>query len=295
LENYDMALARLLTRGCDVWLNNPVRPLEASGTSGMKVPVNGGINVSVLDGWWGEGYRGDNGWAIGSGEETDDHAHQDEVESLALYDLLETEIAPAFYRRGSDGLPQNWIATMKASMRTLIPVFNTHRMAEDYCERFYLPASLQLAVLTANSMADARRLASWKQRVAAHWPEVQVVGIESETPRGLKVGDVMPVAVRVRLGMIAPEEVTVEAVTGPLNARGELVDGAPQRLEHAEQVGQSGEHIFRGGVTCTASGRYGFSVRVLPFSRGLSANPFEMGLIRWWGDPVSAQVVAASV
>jgi len=295
IEDYDIEMAKILIKGVDVWLNTPRRPLEACGTSGMKVPVNGGINVSVLDGWWCEGYRGDNGWAIGRGEEYEDTDYQDEVESLALYDLLEADIASLFYRRGADGLPHDWISMMKASMRTVIPVFNTNRMIEDYCEKFYLPASLQWTLLTANSMSGVRKLAGWKQRMAGHWHEIQVVQAQAEVSREFKVGEQMPIAARVRLGVVEPGDVTVEAVVGLLNAKGEMIGGVPHRLERSEGAEEPGVHLYRGLVPCTESGRHGFSVRVLPCARGLSANPFEMRLIRWWGDPATAPLAPAPV
>ena len=140
LEDYDMNVARYLVQGVDVWLNTPRRPLEASGTSGMKVGANGGLNLSILDGWWDEGYDPARGWAIGTGEEYDDRKHQDNVESQSLYDILESELVPLFYERGTDGLPRRWIAKMKASMRELCPAFNTNRMVREYAERFYVPA-----------------------------------------------------------------------------------------------------------------------------------------------------------
>jgi starch phosphorylase len=288
LEDYDIEMARVLVQGVDVWLNTPRRPLEASGTSGMKVPVNGGINLSVLDGWWAEGFRGDNGWAIGRGEEYEDHAYQDEVESLALYELLESEIAPLFYRRGPDGLPRDWIAMVKASMRTVIPHFNTNRMIEDYCERAYLPASIQWQMLSANQMAEAKKLAAWKQRLQSLWPQVAVTQVEAELTREFMVGEMVPVLARVQLGEVAPEDVVVEAVAGVLNSRGEIVEGTALRLELVERQAPGEVAVFRGLLPCTTSGRHGFSVRVLPFARGLAANPFETRLIRWWGEPAQA-------
>jgi glycogen phosphorylase len=291
LEDYDIEMARTLVQGVDVWLNTPRRPLEASGTSGMKVPVNGGINLSVLDGWWDEGFRGDNGWAIGRGEEYEDHAYQDEVESLALYELLESEIAPLFYRRGSDGLPRDWIAMIKASMRTVIPEFNTNRMVEDYCERFYLPAAIQWQLLSANQMTEAKKLAAWKERLATLWPQVAVVSVAAEVAREFMVGEMVPVQARVRLGELSPDEVVVEAVTGPLSSKGEIVEGVPHRLELVEP-GEAA--VFRGMLPCASSGRHGFSIRVLPFARGLGANPFETRLIRWWGEPVQTYATVSA-
>jgi starch phosphorylase len=290
LEDYDIEMAKVLIAGVDIWLNTPRRPLEASGTSGMKVPVNGGINVSVLDGWWCEGFRGDNGWAIGHGEEYEDHGYQDELESLALYDLLETEVAPLFYKRGSDGLPRDWIAMMKASMRTIIPVFNTNRMTEDYCERFYLPASLQWRMLSAAEMTEARKFAAWKQKIASQWHAVEVLEVRAETAQEFKVGEEVPVTVLAQLGSIAPEDVTVEAVSGLVNPKGEITGGVPHRLDWSAPGSERGDHVFMGNVPCATSGRHGFAVRITPFTRGLAANPFEMRLVRWWGEPADTMV-----
>ncbi len=286
-------MARIMVQGADVWLNTPRRPLEASGTSGMKVPVNGGINLSVLDGWWAEGYRGDNGWAIGRGEEYEDLAYQDEVESLALYELLESEIAPLFYHRGTDGLPREWIAMMKGSMRTVIPEFNTNRMVEDYCERFYLPASMQWQMLSANQMAEARQLYVWKQRLAARWSEVAVTQVDAVPTKDFKVGEAVPITAQIRLGELAPEDVSVEAVTGPLSPKGEILEGSAYRLDLVERHADSGLFTYRALLPCTASGRHGFSVRVLPFGKGRTANPFETRLIRWWGEGATAALPSA--
>ena len=172
IEDYDMTVARYLVQGVDVWLNTPRRPLEASGTSGMKATLNGAINVSILDGWWAEGYNVNTGWAIGSGEEYGDEAYQDEVESNALYDLLEKEIVPLFYTRSADGLPRAWISRMKTAMRTICPFFNTNRMVCQYAEESYLPALARYNALTDNHLERARALAAWKARVRASWAAV---------------------------------------------------------------------------------------------------------------------------
>src|SRR5262249_46462702 len=162
LEDYDMNVARYLVQGVDVWLNNPRRPLEASGTSGMKGSANGGLNLSVLDGWWVEGYQGDNGFAIGAGEEYTDLTYQDDVESRSIYDMLEQEIVPLFYTRSSDGLPRGWLRTMKRSMATLNPVFNTGRMVAEYTTEAYYPSAQRYHRLTAEGLRKAAELAHWR-------------------------------------------------------------------------------------------------------------------------------------
>ena len=165
LEDYDINVARYLVQGVDVWLNNPRRPLEASGTSGMKVCVNGGINMAMLDGWWCEGYAGDNGWAIGAGEEYTDLTYQDDIESRAIYDLLEQEIVPLFYNRAADGLPRGWLKMMKRAMMTVAPVFNTSRMVQEYMEKSYVPAAERFDKLTSANLKKAVQLAQWRRNV----------------------------------------------------------------------------------------------------------------------------------
>ncbi|MEI6633482.1 MAG: alpha-glucan family phosphorylase [Chlamydiota bacterium] len=282
LENYDMGLARHLVAGVDVWLNTPRRPLEASGTSGMKVVPNGGLTVSSLDGWWPEGYNGENGWAIGSGEEYDDDAYQDQVESLALYELLEKEIIPLYYKRGKDGLPREWVEIMKNSIRTLCPVFNTNRMAGEYTEMMYLPALAHWKRVAAGGMAEARELAAWKAALRAQWSGIAIKDVKISSISELHVGAELPVEVQVELGKAAPEDVTVELFHGPLSADGEIVSGKSTPLKH-RRSDKNRFHSYTGAIPSTASGQFGFSVRVLPAHAGLT-HRFETGLIHWWRD-----------
>jgi starch phosphorylase len=279
VEDYDMNVARYMVQGVDVWLNNPRRPLEASGTSGMKVAVNGGLNLSILDGWWVEGYDGDNGWAIGAGEEYTDLNYQDEVESRALYELLERDIAPLFYSRGSDGLPRGWIRRMKRSLTTLVPVFNTNRMVAEYLERCYLPSHRRFVELSADGMRAAADLAAWRRRVAQAWNQVRVEGIEAPTADALRVGGELPVRVRVNLGGLSPEEVEVQLCHGLLDSMGEIANPRALALRPDSPNGSAGM-VYAGQVPCTASGQFGFSVRVLPRHKNLS-NLFEPGLVTW--------------
>ncbi len=280
LENYDMLLARYLVQGVDVWLNTPRRPMEASGTSGMKVPVNGGINMSVLDGWWNEGYQRDNGWAIGAGEEFEDHAYQDEIESMALYSLLEQEIVPLFYDRGPDRLPRQWIAMMKASMKSICPRFNTNRMVEDYVREYYLPGMIQWDLLTRDYMAEARRLSTWREAVRREWDHVRVVGVEAPVDQPLPMGSSLEVKVLVALGSLTPSDVAVELYHGPADSEGRVVQGTPIRCTPTgEREGDA--WVFVGETPCDFAGRHAFSVRVVPWHPGI-VQPLEMGYITWW-------------
>ena len=238
LENYDMNAARFLTQGADVWLSNPRRPLEASGTSGMKAAVNGVLNVSVLDGWWAEGYQPEAGWAIGRGEEYQDLEYQDEVEANALYDLLEKEVVPTFYDRGRNGMPRTWVARMKGGLQHLCPVFNTTRMVHDYAKRCYLPATRRAEALAAGNLARARALAAWKARLAQEWRFIRVSEVQTEPSCELKVGGGMPVSARVHLGNLTPDDVLVQVYEGALDSRQEIV--ADQIITMAPGPGPAG-------------------------------------------------------
>ena len=278
LEDYEMNIARHLVQGVDVWLNNPRRPLEASGTSGMKAAANGALNLSILDGWWCEGYDGDNGWAIGSGEEYTDLHHQDEVESRSLYELLERDIAPLFYNRGSDGLPRGWIRRMKRDLMTLNPVFNTNRMVEEYLNRCYLPSHARMTKLTADGLKAATELAGWRRKVKQGWTAVRVEGIDAPTGQMLKVGGEFPVSVKVHLGGMTPDEVEVQLCHGLLDAMGEIA--TPHAMALTPSSNGTGSVTFAGKVPCRSSGQYGFAVRVLPKHPSLP-HLFEPGLVTW--------------
>jgi starch phosphorylase len=279
LENYDMSVARYLIQGADVWLNTPRRPLEASGTSGMKAAANGVLNMSILEGWWAEGYEPGAGWAIGRGEEYDDADYQDTVEAQALYDLLEREVIPLFYDRSSDGLPRRWIAMMKNSIRRICPVFNCNRMVREYLQRFYEPALRRAALLQENNYERARRLAEWKERVRHAWPQVAIKKIETGTLDSLRAGSAFQVRALVQLGSLKPDDVSVSVYVGKLDSRSHILHTETISLA-PEGAFEKGEQLFSGEVGCDAAGRYGFSVAVLPHHADLH-NPYEMNLILW--------------
>ncbi|RMF39032.1 MAG: alpha-glucan family phosphorylase, partial [Chloroflexi bacterium] len=283
LEDHDMNVARYLVQGADLWLNTPRRFLEACGTSGMKAAANGVLNISILDGWWDEAYRPEIGWAIGRGEVYRDYTYQDQVESQALYNLLEKEVVPLFYERGADGLPRGWIARMKASMCALSPFFNTNRMVQEYNERFYQPAIRRYHRLMENDLARARALARWKARVRQHWPEVRVEDATANTIHEVKVGDHLTIRARVRLGGLTPDDVSVQVYHGPLNAEREIVEGKAETLAleaDCPQPDDEGWYTFSGTISCTSSGQHGYALRVLPHHEDL-VTPYEPGLIVW--------------
>jgi len=279
LEDYDMNMARTMVHGVDVWLNNPRRPLEASGTSGMKVAVNGGLNCSILDGWWVEGYDGDNGFAIGAGEEYADLNYQDEVEGRLLYELIERDLVPMFYSRDAEALPRQWIRRMKRSISTLVPVYNTNRMVEEYYKTCYRPSHHRFQTLTADGLKAAEELADWRKGLLAAWGQVKVEGVEAPTGDLMKVGGAFPVSVRVNLGTLTPGDVEVQIVYGLLDSLGELT--APKSEALTPSGGGSGApETFTGVVRCDRSGQFGLSVRVLPRHANLPS-PFEPAVITW--------------
>jgi starch phosphorylase len=278
LEDYDMTMARYLNSGSDVWLNTPRRPLEASGTSGMKASMNGVLNLSILDGWWDEVYTPECGWAIGSGEEYEDPDLQDEIESRAAYDLLEREIIPLFYSRGRDGLPREWIKRMKAAMCCVGRDMNSHRMLIEYAQRFYLPALEKARAFAAEGYASARELSSYLQRLRKAWAQVKVESLSAPAERMYKVGEHMEVSARVNLDGLSPQDLRVELYLGPVSSSGQI--------EHArtvEMTPQSDDRSvveYRGNIECAMTGRQGYTVRLLPKHPAL-AHPYVPGFLRW--------------
>jgi starch phosphorylase len=281
LEDYDIGLARQLVQGVDIWLNTPRRLMEASGTSGMKVLANGGLNVSIPDGWWAEGYDPRVGWSIGKGEDFPDPDYQDRMEANALYDILEKEVVPLFYDRSTDGIPRAWVARIKNSMKLLCPVFNTHRMVSEYTERFYLPATERYFRLTADGLERAKALSAWKQRVQEQWPQVRVEKVETQTSgdeENIRVGTSLQVTAYVHLGELTPDDVAVQAYYGALDINHQVTHGALLPLVWKSREGDL--HRYEGEVPCETSGMQGFSVRVLP-SHPDAKVPEELPIIAW--------------
>ncbi len=279
VENYDINIARMLVQGVDVWLNTPRRGMEASGTSGMKAVANGVLNCSILDGWWVEGYAPDLGWAIGRGETYTDYNVQDQLESHALYDLLEKQIVPLFYKRAADNIPRDWIARMKNCMRKLAPVFNTNRMVREYTEKFYLPADKRGRTLAANGLQRAVALSHIKDKLRQRWGGIRIVGVHSSGNGHYHVGDDMTVEALVDLPDVDPNDITVQLYAGPITATGEVGEAQVLNMAHSKAIANN-RHMYSGTIACKASGRQGFAVRVLPGNADL-ATPFEPGLIVW--------------
>ncbi len=279
IENYDITVARKLVQGADVWLNNPIKPREASGTSGMKVVPNGGLNLSVLDGWWPEAFDGENGWALDEGRIYDDETYRDHIEGEAIYDLLEKEVVPLFYDRASDGLPRGWIRRMKASMRTVCPMFNTTRMVEEYTNRMYAPAARRWRHLSQDSFARAKSLAQWKQALSRQWHQVRVEQVEADDDRELPVGAKVNVSAKVHLGGVKPDDVAVELYHGRLDAHGQLVEGNSEAMSCKDHL-ENGTYCFRGQIPCYRSGQHAYAIRVVPRHADL-IHRYDTGLIAW--------------
>ena len=278
LPNYDIGMAQLLYPGTDIWLNNPLRPLEACGTSGMKAALNGSLNLSILDGWWAEYFDEHNGWAIPSADSAGDAAERDALEAASLYDLIEHQIAPRFYERGPDGVPARWVAGIRHTLATLSPELSADRMLREYVDRLYLPAAHAGRAASASGHAAARDLAAWKSRVRSAWPAVHVAHVESggvdTTPQ---VGEQLHVRAFVELGELEPEDVAVELVYGRARAGDALSDVAHAALElESRELGRPA--VFTGEVPLTRAGSFGYTVRVVPRNPSL-ASPAELGLV----------------
>src|SRR6266496_3259324 len=285
LPDYDMAMAHALVQGCDVWLNNPLRPLEACGTSGMKAALNGGLNVSVRDGWWDEWYDGGNGWEIPSADGVADAARRDALEASALYDVLGQHVAPLFYDRDNDGLPRRWIEMVKHTLSSLGPKVLASRMLHEYVTQLYAPAARTSRALAApgadgTSYAAARDLAEWKRRIARGWSGVRIEHVEASAAE-LKIGSQLTVRASVALGELSPDDVTVELVYGRAGEDDEIIGPSYSALcvEGSDTDGADSP-VFRycGSVKLDLAGPFGYTVRVLP-RHELLASRAELGLV----------------
>ncbi len=286
LPDYDMAMARTLVQGCDVWLNNPLRPLEACGTSGMKAALNGGLNLSILDGWWDEWFDGRNGWAIPSADGVPDPARRDEVEAAALYDLISKSVAPQFYDTSADGRPARWLEMVSHTLRGLGPLALASRMVRQYVTELYAPAARSSRQLAAPSPAPfdaARELAAWKEHVTKAWPGVRVEHVEADDG-DLSPGGQLTVRVSVALGSLTPADVCVEVVYGRAGDTDEIIDPVRSPLRLDGEVSPDGVARYTGSAELGEPGPFGYTVRVLP-QHPLLSGPAELGLVTLPGAP----------
>lgn len=284
IENYSMHSARYLVQGCDVWLNNPRRGLEASGTSGMKAAINGVPNCSILDGWWDEAYNEHVGWAIGYREEHDNPEVADDIESRMLYELLEKRIVPMFYERDARGIPNRWVQMMKRSIAELAPFFNTNRMVQQYTEQYYLPALDRARDLHADGLARSVQRAQLKEKLRFAWPSLAFLHVDSNAGQTLKPNDTIRVRAKVKLAGLSPDEVSVQALIGQVDDKGRLV--APGIIEMQCIDPGDALAVYEASARAIGCGAHGLALRIVP-GGGLLAGVTEPGLIYWDGQPVS--------
>jgi len=278
LDDYDIAVARMLYQGADVWLNNPRRPMEACGTSGEKAALNGALNCSIRDGWWDEMYDGENGWAISSAEGIDDLAKRDQVEADSLFALLEDAIVPSFYERTQGPVPRRWVRRVKHSLASLGPQVSATRMVKDYVQQLYEPTAGRADALVASKHQRARDLSAWKARVSDAWRGVHIDGVESEGTTS-DLGETRDVVAQVSIGSLARDEVAVQLLHGLVGQNDELVDPAVVTMSPDGEA-PDGHQRYRGTFTCERAGRYGFTVRIVPDNPDL-VTPIELGCVAW--------------
>ncbi|MFE7493034.1 alpha-glucan family phosphorylase [Kitasatospora sp. NPDC057541] len=288
LPDYDMAMAQHLYPGCDVWLNNPLRPLEACGTSGMKAALNGCLNLSVLDGWWDEWFDGQNGWAIPTADtgegvldpDSREAERRDDIEAAALYDLIEEQVTARFYDRGSDGLPHRWIAMVRHTLVTLGPKVLAGRMVREYVERLYAPAArAQRELAGTGAFRAAHELAEWKAKVREAWPAVRVEHVEADCPdEAQELGSALALRVQVALGPLEPADVEVQVVSGRVDESDRISDAALLALKPVGGPDLDGRTRYEGSLELGRTGPFGYTVRVLPAHPRL-ASPAEPGLV----------------
>ncbi|MDR3304166.1 MAG: alpha-glucan family phosphorylase [Treponema sp.] len=278
IENYDITVASYLTSGGDVWLNTPRRPLEASGTSGMKAAMNGVLNCSILDGWWDEAYTPEVGWAIGQGEQYEDTNLQDEVESKALYDLLERDIVPLFYQRGRDGLPREWIRRMKNTMQSIGQSMSCHRMLMDYSNQFYFPALKNYRRITKDEYTETKSIAAYFSKLKEGWKGIKIGTVDSNAKPVMQRGDSLLVTVPIELGSLAPEELLVELYHGTVSNQDAYISARRTEMKPVSHEG----HVYRYQVRieCVDTGMQGHTVRILPRHEML-VHPYRSGYIKW--------------
>jgi starch phosphorylase len=283
LPNYDMSMARLLYWGCDVWLNNPLRPLEACGTSGMKSALNGGLNLSIRDGWWDEWYDGENGWAIPSADGVAEESRRDDLESSALYDLLEHAVVPKFYERDDHGVAPRWIEMVRHTLQTLGPKVLASRMVRDYVEHYYLPAAESLrrtvtATDEGGEFAAARALAAYHRRAEEAWPKINITDVDSTgLPDTPLLGSKLTLTATVQLAGLGPDEVTVEAVLGRVDAGDVLLDPVTVEMSYTGSA-EGGSQVFSTTTPLPLAGALGYTVRVLP-RHPMLTDSNELGLV----------------
>lgn len=282
LEDYDIDIAKHMVQGCDVWLNTPRRPLEASGTSGMKATANAVLNLSTLDGWWAEAYSPETmvGWSIGRGETYGNQEYQDFVESQTLYNLLETEVIPTFYDRDRSGMPRDWIAMMRNALYELSSVFNSNRMVDQYMHEAYLPAAAAYARLSQDDFAPAKRLATWRMALMTKWSGLVLENLTTTVnDEQMTIGDNVTVEIEIFMNGLTTSDIQVEIYAGSMDSLGDFTHRYKSPMYPVDSS-REGWRTYRGAITPAETGRFGLTVRVLPFHPDL-IDPRAMGLVHW--------------
>ncbi len=277
LPGYDIGMARYLYWGCDVWLNNPLRPLEACGTSGMKSALNGGLNLSIRDGWWDEWFDGQNGWAIPTADGVEDPERRDDVEAQAIYDLLDRQVLPRFYEVDADGIPTRWVEMVRHTLRGTGPKVLATRMVRDYVQRLYVPAAGSSRSLAAGGYDVARREAAWRSHLLENWQGVRVAHVEAtgvgDTP---EIGSSIDLRAEVELPGLTPGDVLVQAAFGRVDDADGLHQVTTVPMQHENTEGS--RQWFTATVPLERTGAFGYTVRVLPRSEHM-ADPAELGVV----------------
>ncbi|MFT5130308.1 MAG: starch phosphorylase, partial [Rhodothermales bacterium] len=277
LEDYDIDVGRRMVQGVDVWLNTPERPKEASGTSGMKAALNGGLNLSILDGWWDEAYTPEVGFAIGHGQDIGEPGYNPDTDADLLYSLLERVVVPMYYDRDKKRVPRRWVAMMKASISELGAYFNCHRMVSEYANEYYVRAERGHAELTANGYQGVRELSAWLEELSDKWQGLEIIDVSSPSGTTLRRGDDLAVSAKVRLGSFAADNICCEVYHGPL---GDDELQAPERAPMKAVSTEDGITTFEAIVECQRGGRYGFTVRVLPGHPNLPVHMLP-NMVKW--------------
>lgn len=279
LEDYDMIISRFMVKGCDIWLNTPIRPMEASGTSGMKAAVNGTLNLSILDGWWDESYNGKNGFSFGSKDTYEDPNEQQIIESNELYEILENVVIPMFYDRTKrNRVPTEWVNLMKNSIKTISGEFSTARMVKDYTNMFYLPALKNFKDLSANNGKKAVTLKEWKDKVKSEWSNISILDVSIKENGEAFPGKPIKVSTEVSLGGLKPSDVVVQVFYGAVDPYGELIDTKSENLKLVKSL--DGSYLYEGNYICPDTGKQGFTIRVLPTHK-LMQDSSELYICSW--------------
>ncbi|MBF0314943.1 MAG: alpha-glucan family phosphorylase [Oligoflexia bacterium] len=278
IEDYDLNVARFLVQGVDVWLNTPRRPMEASGTSGMKAAMNGVLNLSILDGWWDEAFDGTNGWAIGHGESYQNHQYQDEVEANLLYRIIENEVVPLYYDRDEQNIPLKWMEMVKRSIQSCGEEFNAHNMLMKYLQQYYLRGEQLYHILTQNKYSEAKHLSKWRKELHANWEHIKIIDVGIKSKEVVYSGEEVEISAQIKLGVVAPDDVIVEVYYGLLSGEKEIEN--PQRIRMYMEYSEADFTVFTAKIICNYGGRYGHVVRILPGHPHLAVE-FIPELIKW--------------